>query len=339
MVLVSNYLLGLLCCIYCCFCWGSWSNTQKLVLSSKWTAELYYWDFAIGLFLTGLLGALTLGNFGSDGESFLSNLSSMDCKSAGLALLGGAVWNFANVFLAAAIAVAGMSVAFPIGGGIGWIGGIVFNYLLVVLAGDAYPGNESLLWIGVAIIIVAILLNGKAYGQLTTSQKTTPTKGILLALASAVGLVFFYGFVVKSLDPQYVTGGTGTLTPYSGVFFFGLGALMTTPIFNGFAMRHPSNGGSPVSFRDYLAGDMRTHVVGLLGGFIWMSGMVVSFMGSSAANPAISYALSNAAPLVAIIWGTLIWKEFKGAPRSANVLIVTTFLLFILGLVFISISN
>ncbi len=324
-------------------CWGSWSNTQKLVIGGKsrvrWTAELFYWDFAIGLFLTGLLGALTLGNLGNDGQTFVSNLQTMDMRSALYALTGGIVWNFANVFLAAAIAVAGMSVAFPIGGGIGWIGGIVFNYLLVVVAGKTYPGSEALLWTGVAIIIVAIVLNGKAYGQLADSKQSTPTRGILLALASAVGLVFFYGLVVKSLSAEYVAGGTGTLTPYTGVFFFGLGALLTTPIFNGFAMRHPAQGGEPVGLKDYLAGDMRTHLIGMLGGFIWMSGMVISFMGSGAANPAISYALSNAAPVVAIIWGTLIWKEFRGAPKTANILITSTFILFIIGLICISLSN
>jgi glucose uptake protein len=339
MILVNNYILGLLCCIYCCLCWGSWSNTQKLVIDKNWSTELFYWDFSIGLFFTALLGALTLGCLGSDGVSFIENLTQMDTSSVAYALLGGVIWNFANVFLASSIAVAGMSVAFPIGGGIGWIGGIIFNYLLILIAGQAYPGNQVLLWSGIAVIIIAIILNGKAYGKLADSQKSTPVKGILLALASGIGLMFFFGLVVKSIAPEYVSGGTGTLTPYTGVFFFGLGALLSTPIFNGFAMKHPSQGGQPKTMQNYLDGTPRQHLIGLLGGFIWMSGMVVSFMGSGAANPAISYALSNAAPVVAIIWGVLVWKEFKGAPKMANILISATFILFIIGLICISLSN
>ncbi|MBD5266178.1 MAG: GRP family sugar transporter [Duncaniella sp.] len=333
MILVHNYILAIICCCICCICWGSWANTQKLVATPKWRFELFYWDFTWGVFLTAALGALLLG-----GPVFIDNLTHLDLGSAGCAMLGGIVWNFANIFLTAAIAIAGMSVGFPIGGGLGWIGGIIFNYLLVILAGHTYPGNQALLWIGVAIIIVAIYLCAKAYGNLTSTRKQTPTKGIVLAVISGIGLIFFYGLVVKSLDPMYVNGGTGTLAPYTGVFFFALGVLISTPIFNTFVMHHPFDG-PKLTFKDYLAGSSRTHLIGMLGGLIWMGGMVISFMGSGAANPAISYALSNAAPIVAMIWGVWIWKEFKGAPKGTYPLIGAMFLLFIVGLVLITMSN
>jgi glucose uptake protein len=143
---------------------------------------------------------------------------------------------------------------------------------------------------------------------------------------------------VKSLDPLYVVGGSGMLTPYTGVFFFGVGILVSTPLFNSFAMRHPVEG-NKVTFRDWLSGDMRTHLLGVLGGFIWMAGMVISFMGAGKANPAIAYALSNAAPVVAMIWGVFVWKEFRNAPRGTNGLITSMFTLFVLGLVVITLSN
>ena len=161
------------------------------------------------------------------------------------------------------------------------------------MAGEVYPGNQALLWIGVVVIIVAICICGKAYGKMSASQASTPKKGILLAIVAGLAIMFFYGLVVKSLDPQYVAGGTGTLTPYTGVFCFAAGVLITTPIFNTFAMSHPAQG-NKVTMKDYLKGDTRTHLIGMLGGFIWMSGMVVSFMGAGSANPAIAYALSNA---------------------------------------------
>lgn len=338
MILIHNYILAILCCVYCCICWGSWANTQKMVAAKKWSFELFYWDLTIGLFLTATLAALTLGSMGGEGRTFFDDMAVLDWSSIRYALLGGIVWNFGNIFLTAAIAVAGMSIGFPIGGGLAWIGGIIFNYLLITLSGQVYPGNSMLLWAGVVIIVAAILICGKVYGKMSTSQATTPKKGIVLAIIAGLAIMFFYGLVVKSIDPQYLTGGTGTLSPYTGVFFFAVGILVSTPIFNTFAMSHPVQG-EKVTMKDYFAGDIRTHLIGVLGGIIWMSGMAVSFMGAGAANPAISYALSNAAPVVAMIWGVFVWKEFKDAPRGTGKLIAAMFLLFVAGLVCITLSN
>jgi len=309
-----------------------------MVATKNWSFELFYWDLTIGLFLTALLGALTLGSLGDSSRNFLTDMQNMDWSSIGYATLGGIVWNFGNVFLTAAIAVAGMSVGFPIGGGLAWIGGIIFNYLLIVLAGQAYTGNQILLWIGVFIIITAIFICAKAYQCKSDKKESTSKKGVMLAFLSGIGLMFFYGLVVKSLNPQFVSGGTGTLTPYSGVFFFAIGILVSTPVFNTFAMSHPVSG-KKVTMKDYCAGDIRTHLIGILGGFIWMSGMLVSFMGAGAANPAISYALSNASPVVAMIWGVFVWKEFKGAPKKVLTMITIMFLMFIIGLICITLSN
>ena len=340
MILIDSYLGALMCCIYCCLCWGSWANTQKLVAARKWSFELFYWDFTFGLFLTAALGALTLGSMGSEGVTFFQNLEMMNLDSVMYAMLGGIVWNFGNIFLTAAIAVAGMSVGFPIGGGLAWIGGIVFNYLLIVIAGETYPGNQWLLWIGVLVICIAIYICSQAYSKLSSGENKQggATRGIVLAVIAGVAIMFFYGLVVKSLDAEYVKGGTGNLTPYTGVFFFALGVLISTPLFNSVAMKHPVCG-EKLSMKHYFSGDMRTHIIGMLGGFIWMSGMVISFMGAGAANPAIAYALSNAAPVVAMIWGVFVWKEFAGAPRGTSKLIAAMFLLFVVGLVLITKSN
>jgi glucose uptake protein len=151
--------------------------------------------------------------------------------------------------------------------------------------------------------------------------------------------MFFYGLVVKSIDPRYLAGGSGSLSPYTGVFFFAVGILLSAPVFNTFAMKYPLQGGPEVRMKDYFGGNARTHLTGVLGGLIWMSGMAVSFMGAGAANPAIAYALSNAAPVVAMIWGVFVWKEFRHAPRGTARLITAMFLLFIAGLVCISLSN
>jgi glucose uptake protein len=67
--------------------------------------------------------------------------------------------------------------------------------------------------------------------------------------------------------------------------------------------------------------------------------MVMSFMAVGAADPAISYALSNAAPVVAILWGIFVWKEFKDAPEGTNRLLVFMFISYLIGLAMITLSH
>lgn len=103
-------------------------------------------------------------------------------------------------------------------------------------------------------------------------------------------------------------------------------------------MRNPVDG-PPVKIREYFRGSLSTHFIGILGGAIWMLGMIFSYMAIGAANPAIAYALSNAAPVVAILWGVLVWKEFKGAPKGTDSQLYIMFIAYVVGLVFITFSN
>jgi glucose uptake protein len=324
MLLVTNITLAMICCIYCCICWGSWANTQKLVQKKDWKSFLFYWDYIAGFFLTALIGLLAF-----NGGHLFEGLS----WSAILwPLLGGLIWNFANIFLTAANGVAGMSVGFPIGGGLGWVGGIVFNYF-----SSGFTGNKLMLWIGVVLAVLAMVLCAVSYNKLAGSQKKSPKAGIIFAIISGFGFAFFYGLVVKGTAPQF--GGVGTLSPYQSVFFFAFAVLVTTLFLCPVAMKHSVEGKSTI--KEYFSnGDTRTHLIGMLGGFIWMSGMVISFMTAQApVNKAVSYALSNASPLVAMIWGVLIWKEFKAAPKGTMKYVYTMFLCFLAALVIIAISN
>ena len=324
MVLVTNVTIAMICCIYCCICWGSWGNTQKLVQKKDWMSSLFYWDYIAGFFLTSFLGLLLL-----NGGGIFDNLTT---ESIAWAMLGGLVWNIANIFLTAANGIAGLAVAFPIGGGIGWVGGIVFNYF-----SSGFNGNEQMLWIGVVLAIAAMILSGLSYSRLTSIQKKSPTAGIVFALISGIGFAFFYGLVVKATAPEF--GGVGTMTPYQAVFFFALSVLISTLILNPFVMRYSIEG--KATMKDYFKnGDTRTHLIGMLGGFIWMSGMVISFMTAGApVNKAVSYALSNASPLVAMIWGVLIWREFKAAPKGTNKYVTMMFVCFLAALILIAMSN
>lgn len=337
MILVHNYGLAVFFFIISMICWGSWANTQKLAEKS-WRFELFYWDLTLGLLFTAFIAAITLGSMGTEGRPFFEDIAQADTSSIINAMLGGVVWNLGNILLVAAIAVAGMSVGFPIGGGIAWILGIMVNFILVMLDKGHPEGNVYLLFSGVLVIIAAIYLSMLSFKRLAREQKKPSSKGILLSVGAGLLIAFFYGLVVKSLDNQFVSGGAGNLTPYSGVFFFSVGIFFSTILFNPFFMRYPVQGGR-VKMSQYFRGSFVTHLTGFLGGIIWMTGMVVSFMSAGASNPAISYALSNAAPVVAILWGVFIWKEFKGAPQGTNKLLIAMFVLFLIGLVLITMSN
>jgi glucose uptake protein len=337
MILIHNYGLAIFFFAITMICWGSWANTMKLA-AKNWRFELFYWDLTLGLLITATVAAFTVGSIGTEGRTFLQDLSQANGSSIMNAMLGGIVWNLGNIPLTAAIAVAGMSVGFPIGGGLAWILGIIFNFILVLIDKGVPEGNTVLLFTGVIIIVVAIYLSMLSYKRLAKEQKKPSAKAILLSVGAGLLIAFFYGLVVKSLDNTFVSGGAGTLTPFTGVFFFAVGVAVSTPIFNPFFMRYPVQG-KPVKMSEYFKGSFATHATGLLGGIIWMTGMTVSFMSAGAANPAISYALSNAAPVVAILWGVFIWKEFKGAPKGTNSLLVMMFICFLAGLVLISMSN
>jgi glucose uptake protein len=337
MLTIHSYSIAVVLCVLTMICWGSWANTQKLSARS-WRFELFYWDFVAGLLLTSLVFALTLGSTGQTGRTFVADLAQADVSSIGWAMLGGAVWNAGNLLLVAAIAVAGMAIGFPIGGGIAWVLGIAVNFVLVIVEGGVNPGNSTLLFIGSSIIVVAIILSMATYKQQTSAVKHGGAKGILLSVAAGLFIAFFYGLVVKSSDPAFVSGGAGKLMPLTASFFFTLGAFVTTFPFNAFFMHKPVEG-LPVSFADYFKGSFSTHLTGVLGGAIWSTGLTASFIAVGAAGPAVSYALSNAAPVVAILWGVLVWREFAGAPRKVNIQLACMFLCFLAGLVLITYSR
>jgi glucose uptake protein len=337
MITIDNYTIAVIFFIMTMICWGSWANTQKMA-QKTWRFELFYWDLSLGLLIFAAAAALTLGSMGDTGRPFLMDLKQADTSSMVFAMLGGVVWNLGNILLVAAIAVAGMAVGFPIGGGLAWVLGIVVNYVLVILDKGQPESNPVLLFGGVAFIVVAIILSMFSYKRLASATKKPTVKGILLSVFAGLLIAFFYGLVVKSIDNQFLAGGTGTLTPFSAVFFFAIGIFVSTIIFNPFFMRYPVQG-TPVKMKEYWKGDLKTHMSGVIGGFIWMLGMVMSFMAAGAADPAISYALSNAAPVVAILWGVFVWKEFKGAPKGTNMLLTIMFIAYLIGLVLVTSSH
>jgi glucose uptake protein len=333
MFIVNDYALAVFFCIITMLCWGSWANTQKLA-QKTWRFELFYWDYVIGILVFSILSAFTLGSFGNAGRSFLDDLKQADTGNIFSAFIGGIIFNAANILFSAAIAEAGMAVAFPVGIGIALVLGVILNYAV------AQKGNPTFLFAGVALIIIAILLNAAAYGKANKSEQTDKSitakkgiqKGIILSVVAGILMSFFYRFIAASMDIEnFQSPAAGKMTPYTAVFIFTVGIFISNFLFNTILMRKPITG-SPVNYKDYFKGNFKTHFVGILGGLIWGLGNSFNLIAAGKAGPAISYGLGQGATLVAACWGVFIWKEFKHAPKSTNALLTAMFLFFIVGI-------
>ncbi len=324
MFILESYSLAVFFCIITMLCWGSWANTQKLAEKS-WRFELFYWDYVIGILIMSLLFAFTLGSTGELGRSFVTDLQQAESSSITSALLGGIIFNLANILLIAAISIAGMSVAFPVGIGLALIWGVIDNYLKVP------SGNPALIFSGVILIAIGIVMNALAYKKLTGSDQKVSSKGLMISIIAGILMAQFYGFVVDGMIKDFSTPEAGKLTPYSSIVIFSFGILLSNFLFNTVLMKKPVQG-TPVSYSDYFNGNFKSHLTGILGGIIWCIGMSFSIIASDKAGPAISYGLGQGAVLVAAIWGVFIWKEFKGAPKGTNSLLYVMFICFFVGL-------
>lgn len=325
MVIVSSYPLAVILCFITMLCWGSWANTRKLA-AKEWSFQLFYWDYALGVLLISLLLGISLGSTGSAGRPMLTDITQAGTAAIWSAILGGAVFNLSNILLVAAIDIAGMSVAFPIGVGIALVLGVVTNYIGSPL------GNPLVLFIGLAFVVAAILLDAMAYSRLGAGGASPTRRGILISVAAGVLMGFFYRFVAASMSTDPIVLEAGKLSPYSAVLFFAIGLFVSNFIWNTYAMRRPL-WGEPVQFRDYLEkGTPRLHAVGILGGAIWGLGMALSLIASGTAGFAISYGLGQGATMVAAIWGVFIWKEFQHAETDTRRLLAFMFLCYMTGL-------
>jgi len=332
MVIVHLYPLAVIMCFVTMLCWGSWANTQKLA-SKEWRFQLFYWDYAIGVLLLSLILAFTMGSIGSEGRGFISDIGQASGGAIGLALLGGVIFNLSNILLVAAIDIAGMAVAFPIGVGLALAIGVITNYVKVPI------GNPVLLFLGVACIVIAIIVDALAYKKLPSKGQKTTAKGMIISIAAGVLMGFFYRFVVASMATDFANPEPGLMTPYTAVVFFSLGLLLSNFVWNTIVMVKPFVG-DPVPFGDYFTkGNVRLHLIGILGGIIWNVGMSLSIIASGVAGPSISYGLGQGATMVAAFWGVFIWKEFKEAPRGTNKLLTLMFAFYLIGLILIIVSR
>ena len=315
--------VALLMMITSAICWGSWANTYKGVKNYRF--ELFYWDYAIGIFLISLVLALTMGSSGRDASSFLNNVKSADTSNIVSTMIGGAIFNLANLLLVAAIDMAGLAVAFPVSIGIALVVGTVLSYILQP------KGNVVFLMTGVACALIAVILDGKAYGSLAAG-KAVSRKSIVTCVVSGVLMGLWNPFVA------YGATRGNPLTPYSSVVFLTLGALLSCFIWNIYFMKHPLVG-EPVSLSGFFGGPRSGHLLGLFGGAVWGTGTVFNVVAGKVTSYAIAYAIGQSAPMVAALWGILAWKEFSGSDARAKIYLMLMFVFYALAILLVAHAN
>ena len=316
--------IALLMMITSAICWGSWANTFKGVKNYRF--ELFYWDYAVGIFLISLIFAFTLGSTANDANSFLNNVHSADTSNIVSVMIGGAIFNLANLLLVAAIDMAGLAVAFPISIGIALVVGVVSSFILQP------RGNGGLLAAGVICALIAVIMDGKAYASLASAGRPVSKKSIITCIVSGVLMGLWAPFVASAM-----TKGN-TLGPYSIAVFLTLGALLSCFLWNIYFMKKPLVG-EPVDFSGFFKGPSSGHMLGLLGGVIWGTGMVFNLVAANFTGVAISYAIGQSAPMVAALWGVLAWKEFAGAGTRAKVYLALMFVFYCSAILLVAKAN
>jgi len=339
MTLPHSYGIALILTIFTMLCWGSWANV--LNLAKGWRFELLYYDYSIGVALGAVLAGLTFGTWGSDGLRFMDDLAHAGSVNILCGFLGGVVFNLSNILVVGAISVAGMGVGFPIGVGLALVVGVIWNYIVNP------QGNPWLLFIGVALILGAVVVDAIAYrthaalrgagGKKDAAATRAATgKGIKLAIVGGILMGMFYPLV------EIGKSGDKGLGPYAVGFVFSLGILSSVFVYNLYFMKYPI-AGPRLRFADYLNGSGWVHFLGIIGGVAWIAGSLSNFVAASAprelqVGPAISYALGQGSAMVGALWGVLVWREFAGGGARVNRLVVIMFALFLTGLGVVSIA-
>jgi glucose uptake protein len=307
-------------------CWGSWANTLKLCPGYRF--QLFYWDYVIGLFAGAMVWGLTFGSFGDTGRAFSADVIHANLHHILLALAGGVIFNIANLLLVAAIDIAGLAVAFPIGIGLALVVGAVSSYFI------SPAGNPLLLFGGITLVAAAIVFDAIAYRLREKYRAAISRRGIVISLIAGVLMGCFYPFVSKAMTGERAPG------PYAAVLFFVIGVALSSIPVNYLLMRMPLDGREPASMSGYWRAPGSWHVWGALGGAMWCTGALANFVASRAhvVGPAVSYSIGQGATMISACWGVFVWREFATAPARSKVFLTWMFVLFLCGLTAIAVA-
>lgn len=343
MTIPTTYMAALLLCILSMICWGTWATTTKLV--PKWRFELYYFDYAIGVFLTAVIICFTFGTLGSE-ITFQDNLTIIRVRPMAYALGAGVVFNLGNMLLVAAIGIAGLSVAIPVGVGLALVLGAGVSYFL------RPEGNPSFLFLGICIVLAAIGLAAYAYKLLQDERnsdqplapapetkrkqpvRVTPWKGLVLSLLAGLFMGAFFPLV------QMTHGYEIEMGPYPILILAAAGVLGSTFLFNIFFISLPVQG-KPVAVSGYFKAPVKNHLVGLFGGLLWCVGLAAHLVAVSVPaevnlGATASYGLGQGGVVLSALWGLLLWKEFADSKDKSRLFIWLSIPVFAVGLALIT---
>ncbi len=329
MILPYTYTAALLLIIGSLLCWGSWANTFKL--TTKWRFELFYFDYALGLFLTAVLAASTLGSLGDD-FTFWDNFTTAGKRLTLIAFLAGCVFNLANMLLLAAVSISGLAVVFPIVLNLALVGSALLSHWLFPRFSLPYLSG------GIVLVLLGACAAAWAYhehGKIAGTAMAFKWKTVVISASSGILMGTFYPMLEISRM------GENGLGPYGLAFVFAIGVLLSTVAFNLYFINLPVQG-KPIPLSWYVRpGNMRNHLLGLAGGAIWCAGAIANFLAAVAprtvnSGSGFSFVLGQSAGLVAALWGLLVWKEYRGATGRVYTLLALMLLLSLGGLILMS---
>ncbi len=342
MILPQTSTGALVMMILCLLCLGSWANFYKL--AGKWRYEFFYVDFALGLTIAAGIAALTLGSLGFDGFSFMDDLFHAGKRQWLFAFMAGAVFNLGNMLIVAAVSVAGMAVAFPVGMGLTLIVALWIGKL------NGAPMSAGLLGLGSASILAALIFDGVVYRSVMKTRRAdlladnkkraarsaTAVKGLILSAVGGLIMAGTYPLLGRATLPDIGLG------PYSLTALFSFGILLSTAVYSIFFMNLPV-AGEPAILGDYLKARPTLHVWGLLGGFVWCGGTLANWVAGSVpqemqVSKATTLVLSQGGILLAAIWGIAAWKDFRTASGVGKTMAFLMLVLMACGLALLSLS-
>ena len=329
MIFPTTNLASLLLLTLTLICWGSWANMQKYLAKNKWRFELFYFDFAVGVALSVIVAAYTLGSMNSQELTFQDNLLITGYRKMAFAMAGGVVFNVGNMLLVAAIALAGMAVtrfrsrsawraswarfspmaANPRMNPILAFGGAVLFLAAVAVAAFAYTGAADAL----AAREGSKPLKPDPRGRGSVPAKIGPGRAIILSIAAGI----FIGLSSPLVD--WAREGENGIAPYGIALLFGVGLFVTAVVALPFFINFPVQG-VPLTARTYFKGTMMQHVFGVFSGMVWGVGALAAWVSLAApvsvqAGPAVTYAFLEGSVVLAAIWGLIVWKDLAGNSR------------------------
>jgi len=355
-----------------CVCWGSWSNAAKAADDKKIPFGAFYGAYAVGCFLFAILAFVTLGNwrFFYCGDIYGKHA----IKALAGAVFAGFVFNLANILLILAIQIAGLVVAFPIGIGLALVLGTVLTYIVDSSGNPILLFSGVLL--GLLAVLVSTVgqkirdAHTKTIAQDNSSEDGHPSgfaplpdieaspehlqsPGTLgqfwnrhksMLLCGLCGVLMSCWSPLNAMavaDPdKSCSDNEGLLTAYSSFVLFTGAVVVSTPPIAVLLLHYPLNGDKPQTLPAALASlPWHAHLYGLAGGAIWAVGTLSNSIAGSKLGFALSYAVGQAAPMVATLWGLLYYREFDGAPVLSFVALGFMFVLYAGAIALIALSK